>query len=123
MAERDRLQDTLDAAPMIPTVTLAHEVERTERNLAMTSGKSNVWSGGSGPSQSGGVALPESQLVRVTGFEPARLSPPGPKSRRERFSGAGGWWEVSSELGFRGLACRRVMAGIAWFWGIPLAIR
>ena len=61
VAERDRLQDMLDAAPTIPTVVLAHEVECTERNLAMTSGKSNVWSGGSRPSQSGGVAFPWSQ--------------------------------------------------------------
>ena len=123
VAERDRLQDVLDAALVTPTVALAHEVERTEWNLAMRSGKSKIWSGGSGPSQSGGVALPESQLVRVTGLEPAHLSIPGPKSRLGRFYGGGGWREMLSELGLCKPTCWRVVAGIGWFWRIPLAIR
>jgi hypothetical protein len=62
-------------------------------------------------------------LVRATGLEPARLSTPGPKSLRVRFSGGGWWWEMLSELEFRGRSCWRVMAGSGWFWGIPLAIR
>ena len=88
--------------PEVPLVTPLPEVtlhcQREHREVRWQS----VSNGRNGSTEPGGriTISPGHNVVRATGIEPARLSTPGPKSRRKRFSGGGEWWEMVSEEGF-----------------------